>query len=1060
MEVNASLVNFAAGVLSKKFLGRTDLPKFYKAGLLTCHNFFPQAQGPAEFRQGTNFTHTTRLNQDAMLYPFVFNDSQAYALEFTKEKLRFHSQGGIILGSAGEDQSQFLCHFNGVDGATSLTTVTGQVLTFAFDAQLDTAQKVFGTASLLLDGTGDYADAPGSDLVEFGGSDFTVEARFRSNGGTGAGFSIGGAIGGFALFVSSTTNLRIYSTTYASVFANVTISTLSPNTWYHLAVSRKGNTIYVFLDGVLQNTVDVTGINFSHGGSVLRIGNISGNAFGGWVDEVNIRKGVGVWTSDFTLPTSEYSVSNTRDITAITKADPGVITIESHGFTGGEEIYISGVVGMTELNNKYFLVVYIDGDTFSLTDIDTVAIDTTAYTTYVSGGSVEAIYEIDTPYAEADLKTLQFAQKADVMYVAHPNYEPRKLIRSGAASWALSVYTRTADPFTKAITAITKASPGVVTSAAHGFENGDIVELWGVLGMTEVNGNSYMVANKAANTFELTDPTTGANIDTSGFTAYTSAGVAFMQSNMPGAVAFYGGRLAFGGTKEEPESFWMSKAPTNAGVGQYDDFTVGTNADDGLTFPISSQNNTADRIKWFGGTNKFLGIGTYGGVYKANGGSDSEPIAGDAIAVQALEFIGCKGISPVRLSSSLFYVQRGSLILNRFSYSLLADDFSTSSLNIFSDEITDGGLKQLSIQQGTTDIIWAVTDNGKLLGLTVKTEEEISAWHGPHAVGGTDVKILSVCGEPQADNRDSQWLVVERTINGATRRYVEYTSAEDLLPEEEDYYTGVFATDNLQYRKLLYEASKSLVRVDSALTLNQAQTIALTPGAVTGIGIAFTAESDVFSATDVGRYIVRKYVTGLESGKALITAYVSATEVTCTIQDDFEAVTAIASGNWFLTATNITGLEHLEGETVRVQIDGADGGEYTVASGAIKLTEPGTIIHIGLSYTGVIKTMPLDIGAIVGTAQARITTVNRLGLLIRNTLGVKYGTDLYDLDQMPWRDSNETFDISDSKLLRTKAELLNLPDGYDRRKFVHIIQDTPFPCTIQGIVPYVDTTNE
>ena len=973
MEVNASLVNFAAGVLSKKFLGRTDLPNFYKAGLLTCRNFFPQAQGPAEFRQGTRYTHHTRLNRDAMLYPFVFNDEQAYALEFTAEKLRFHSQGQIILDNAGLTQSQFLCHFDGLDGATSLTTATGQPLNFAFDAQLDTAQKVFGTASLLLDGTGDYVFCLG-DLIDFGENDFTVDGRFRFSGSPSSEALIGGSASGFGILVVDSTTIRVYSSYAPSTTVSVTVSTLSANTWYHIAVVRKGSTLYVFIDGTLQGTADVTGVNYSQGGTVLQIGQFSEFYFGGWIDELNIRKGVGVWTSTFTIPSAAYSVSNTTDITAITKANPGVVTIESHGFTGGEEIYISGIAGMTELNNKYFLVVYIDGDTFSLTDIDATAINTTAYTTYVSGGTVEAIYEIDTPYAEADLKTLQFAQKADVMYIAHPNYEPRKLIRLGEASWTLSVYTRTADPFTTVVTGITKASPGVVTAAAHGFENDDIIELWGVVGMTEVNGNQYMVANKATDSFALTDPTTEANIDTSGFTTYSSAGKTFKAGNMPGAAAFYGGRLFFGGTDDEPESFWGSKAPTNAGAGQYDNFTVGSSADDAVTFPISSQNNTADRIKWFGGTNKFLGIGTYGGVYKANGGSDSDPISGTAIAVQALEFIGCKGVSPVRLSSSLFYIQRGSLILNRFAYSLLADDFSTSSLNIFSDEITDGGLKQLAIQQGSTDIIWAVTDDGKLLGLTVKTEEEVSAWHGPHAIGGTDVKVLSVCGEPQADNRDSLWQAVERTINGSTRRYVEYMEAEDLLPEQEDYYTGVFATDTLQYQKLLYEASKSLVRVDSALTLNQAQTVALTPGAVTGTGIAFTAESDVFSATDVGRYIVRKYATGLESGKALITAYVSATEVTCTIQEDFDAVTAIASGNWFLTATSITGLDHLEGETVRVQIDGADGGEYVVASGAITLSEPGTIIHIGLSYTGRVTPMPLDIGALVGTAQGKITT--------------------------------------------------------------------------------------
>lgn len=1059
MEVNASLVNFAAGVLSKKFLGRTDLPNFYKAGLLTCRNFYPQAQGPAKFRQGSQYIIPTRLNRDAMMYPFVFNDEQAYGLEFTNKYLRFFSGGSVILEGDGESQFELLSHFNGADAATSYTAETGQPFTFYGNAQLDTAQKVFGASAVLFDGVGDYVELVAGSVKSPGTGDFTVDGRFRFSGVPAGDTIIGSAASGFLIVVNSATEITVFSNwTSLKTF---TVTSLNANQWYHIAIVREGNEMSVRVDGVKQGaSQDCTGKTYDFNGAI-QIGahnNGSSSPFAGWMDEFAVRN-TAVWSADFTVPSAEYSATGVNAITAITQADPGVITISGHGYTGGEQVYISDVAGMTELNNKFYLVVYIDANTFSLTDLDAVVIDTTAYTAYDSLGTSDAVYEIATPYLEADLKQLQFAQKADIMYISHPNYAPRKLIRAGEADWTLATYLRTDDPFTKTISGITKADPGVVTATAHGFSNGDIVQIEDVVGMTEVNMNTYKVANKAANTFELTDAATGANVDTSGYTAYDSVGVCFVAENMPGAVAFYGGRLFFGGTDDEPESFWGSKAPSNEGVTNYDVFTVGTDAEDAVTFPISSQNNTADRIQWFGGTNKFLGIGTFGGVYKANGGSDTDPISGTAINVDALEFVGCKYLPPVRSGSALFYVQRGGLILNKFAYSLLADDHKTSSLNIFSDEITDGGLKQLAVQQGSTDFIWAVTLDGKLLGMTIQTEEEISAWHGPHDLGGTDAKALSVCGEPQSDNRDSLWVVVERTVNGDTRRYVEYIEAEDNLPEREEFYTGVEATDTLMYRKLVYENAKQLLRVDSALSLDQSQPVALLPGAVTGVGVTFTASSDVFSASDVGRYIVRKYVTGKESGRALITAYTSTTEVVCTIIDDFDAITSIAANNWYLTVTTVTGLDHLEGETVRVQIDGADGGEETVTNGAIEIDSPGTVVHVGLQYTGRIQTMPLDIGALVGTAQAKITTVNRLGLLIRNTMGVKYGTRLYDLEQTVLREDGFIV-IATNQLLETEVKFLNLPDGYDRRKYVHIVQDAPFPCTIQGIIPYVDTTNE
>jgi hypothetical protein len=338
--------------------------------------------------------------------------------------------------------------------------------------------------------------------------------------------------------------------------------------------------------------------------------------------------------------------------------------------------------------------------------------------------------------------------------------------------------------------------------------------------------------------------------------------------------------------------------------------------------------------------------------------------------------------------------------------------------------------------------------------MTVKTEEEISAWHGPHLFGGTDAKVLSVCGEPQPDNRESLWVVVEREIDGVTRRYVEYFSAESYLPEPEDYFTGDQTSDELYYERMLYEAAKHLVRLDSSLTLNTAQTVALTPGATTGDDITFTAASTVFAATDVGRYIVKRCITGEETGRAVITAYTSGTVVTCDIEEDFDSADAMASGDWYLTVTTVTGLNHLEGETVGLQLDGADGETATVTDGAVTFTTPATVVHVGLPYKGLITSMPLDIGAMVGTAQAKTTTVNRLGLLVRHTLGIEFGTDLYRLDPMVEHPDNTV------PVLETDALFLNLPDGYDRRKFVHILQDKPYPCTIQGIIPYVDTTNE
>ena len=137
-------------------------------------------------------------------------------------------------------------------------------------------------------------------------------------------------------------------------------------------------------------------------------------------------------------------------VTGITQAAQGVVTSATHGFANGDEVYFSSVVGMTEVNGQFYIVSDQAANTFKLKDIDGTYINTTTFGAYISGGTVSRVYEVTTPYVEADLWQLKTAQTADLMYIVHPAYAPMKLTRSGHASWSLGTYVRTADPFTGA----------------------------------------------------------------------------------------------------------------------------------------------------------------------------------------------------------------------------------------------------------------------------------------------------------------------------------------------------------------------------------------------------------------------------------------------------------------------------------------------------------------------------------------------------------------------------------------------------------------------------------
>ena len=97
--ITVPIFDFRSGVLSQKLLARQDL-KILKSGLLQGENFFTQIQGSQEFRPGFVYIRRTRNNLPAQLWQFVFNDEQAFVLEFTDYFLRFYTQEGIITETA------------------------------------------------------------------------------------------------------------------------------------------------------------------------------------------------------------------------------------------------------------------------------------------------------------------------------------------------------------------------------------------------------------------------------------------------------------------------------------------------------------------------------------------------------------------------------------------------------------------------------------------------------------------------------------------------------------------------------------------------------------------------------------------------------------------------------------------------------------------------------------------------------------------------------------------------------------------------------------------------
>jgi hypothetical protein len=184
--------------------------------------------------------------------------------------------------------------------------VTAKAWTAGGNAQIDTAQFLFGGASGLFDGNGDFLQTSTDTDWDFGTGDFTLEiAARRAGAGTGDRFLIERGNGAdFLLRWNASGNLQF--------FINSTLVVTHPftfaiGTWYRIAVSRVSGTVYLFINGVLEDSGLNSG-NISSTNPVRLAGYQPANSdfFNGHLDEFRATKGVGRYTANYTVDSEEF----------------------------------------------------------------------------------------------------------------------------------------------------------------------------------------------------------------------------------------------------------------------------------------------------------------------------------------------------------------------------------------------------------------------------------------------------------------------------------------------------------------------------------------------------------------------------------------------------------------------------------------------------------------------------------------------------------------------------------------------------------------------------------
>jgi hypothetical protein len=240
----------------------------------------------------------------------VTTGSRVISADFTPQKFLAATFGGA--GSFTQPVNPVsLLHFDGADGATTVTDEFGHVWTLSGNAQLDTAQSKFGGSSLVLDGSGDYAmEGDGSSDFAYGTGDFTIEMWVRWASTSSPSFQIlyegsPAATTGIypVLYKSSDSTIR-YSVNGTDQIIGTT--TVLVNQWYHIAVARAGGSTRLFLDGTQEGSTYADSNNYINGANRPVIGidkDLGTSGLNGWLDELRIQR-TARWTSNFTPPTS------------------------------------------------------------------------------------------------------------------------------------------------------------------------------------------------------------------------------------------------------------------------------------------------------------------------------------------------------------------------------------------------------------------------------------------------------------------------------------------------------------------------------------------------------------------------------------------------------------------------------------------------------------------------------------------------------------------------------------------------------------------------------------
>lgn len=511
------------------------------------------------------------------------------------------------------------------------------------------------------------------------------------------------------------------------------------------------------------------------------------------------------------------------DVVAAMSDTPVRLTVVGHGFSDGDHIILSSMdavggapdpdaePGFGSLNERRFRAAPVDADTLDLQWIDGTPVDGSGFAAFVGTGTVARIYSLPTPYTADQILDLVSLQSADVVYLTHPEHPPRKLTRSGHTDWSLSE-----------LTFLPKIDPPINVQAETAGGSGSEEYKYIVTAVDKETGEESLPSDEVMITNDLStsgainritwDPHDNAkkyNIYREKYGLFGFVGAAgeteFEDENIdpdvsdgppternpfdgpgsyPSTSTFFEQRLVFAGSKDEPQTVWMSRS------GSFENFTISepTKDDDAVTVTLVSRQ--IDKIQHLIPLDDLI-ILTSGGEWRLTGSSDPGYVSPSSVLVQPQSYRGAAKVAPIVVGNTILFLQRHGARVRDIGYSFDVDGYTGNDLTVLAPHLFEGhSIVSWTYAQEPHGLIWVARDDGRAMTLTYLKEHEVWAWCRQE----TDGEFEEFASIPEGA-RDAVYCIVKRTIDGAPKRFIE--RVEPRTPEDAGH--GFFVDSGLTH---------------------------------------------------------------------------------------------------------------------------------------------------------------------------------------------------------------------------------------------------------------------